>query len=198
MESALIFFNYTTLENFRYSDYSNTIPSNLPIINLNLWLIHIDKWFNWNSTHISISTCYYCLYICYICATYVQSLSDPTNYHEFCRLLLRLKSNYQLGELVMVQEYAATVELIAKFTVDSLSTWQFAPNSVHYLLSLWQRMVGSVPYMKVSGLNWTFFEWSGKLERCENQFYPLIVVYVCFCALHEGECSLPHMWPRRS
>ncbi|KAF2366896.1 Armadillo-type fold [Trinorchestia longiramus] len=79
-----------------------------------------------------------------------QSLSDPTNYHEFCRLLLRLKSNYQLGELVVVQEYAATVELIAKFTVDSLSTWQFAPNSVHYLLSLWQRMVGSVPYMKVS------------------------------------------------
>lgn len=28
--------------------------------------------------------------------------------------------------------------------------WQFAPNSVHYLLSLWQRMVGSVPYMKAT------------------------------------------------
>ena len=26
--------------------------------------------------------------------------------------------------------------------------WQFAPNSVHYLLSLWQRMVVSVPYVK--------------------------------------------------
>lgn len=26
--------------------------------------------------------------------------------------------------------------------------WQFAPNSVHYLLSLWQRMVASVPYVK--------------------------------------------------
>uniref|UniRef100_A0A6A7FXJ8 Exportin-7-A-like n=2 Tax=Hirondellea gigas TaxID=1518452 RepID=A0A6A7FXJ8_9CRUS len=77
-----------------------------------------------------------------------QSLSEPSNYHEFCRLLLRLKSNYQLGELVTVTHYAAALELIAKFTVDSLSTWQFAPNSVHYLLSLWQRMVGSVPYMK--------------------------------------------------
>lgn len=79
-----------------------------------------------------------------------QSLSEPSNYHEFCRLLLRLKSNYQLGELVLVSEYSSALELIAKFTVESLSTWQFAPNSVHYLLSLWQRMVGSVPYMKVS------------------------------------------------
>lgn len=35
----------------------------------------------------------------------VQELSDPNNYHEFCRLLARLKSNYQLGELVMVDNY---------------------------------------------------------------------------------------------
>ena len=26
--------------------------------------------------------------------------------------------------------------------------WQFAPNSVHYLLTLWQRMISSVPYVK--------------------------------------------------
>ena len=79
-----------------------------------------------------------------------QGLSEPSNYHEFCRLLLRLKSNYQLGELVTVEQYPEAIQLIAKFTVESLNMWQFAPNSVHYLLSLWQRMVGSVPYMKVS------------------------------------------------
>ena len=28
--------------------------------------------------------------------------------------------------------------------------WSFAPNSIHYLLSLWQRMVASVPYVKSS------------------------------------------------
>lgn len=28
--------------------------------------------------------------------------------------------------------------------------WQFAPNSVHYLLGLWQRMVSSVPYVKAT------------------------------------------------
>ncbi|RZF34199.1 hypothetical protein LSTR_LSTR003609 [Laodelphax striatellus] len=79
-----------------------------------------------------------------------QGLSDPSNYHEFCRLLARLKSNYQLGELVMVEDYALAIQLIAKFTVESLQMWQFAPNSVHYLLSLWQRMVASVPYIKAT------------------------------------------------
>ncbi|XP_027043179.1 exportin-7-like [Pocillopora damicornis] len=77
-----------------------------------------------------------------------QSLSDPNNYHEFCRLLARLKSNYQLGEIVKVEGYADFIALIAKFTVTSLQMWQFAPNSLHYLLSLWQRMVASMPYVK--------------------------------------------------
>ncbi|XP_065226842.1 exportin-7 isoform X3 [Planococcus citri] len=79
-----------------------------------------------------------------------QGLRNPNNYHEFCRLLARLKSNYQLGELVMIENYPETIQLITKFTVESLQVWQFAPNSVHYLLSLWQRMVASVPYVKAS------------------------------------------------
>lgn len=79
-----------------------------------------------------------------------QSLADANNYHEFCRLLARLKSNYQLGELVKVESYPETIGLIAKFTITSLQMWQFAPNSIHYLLSLWQRMVASVPYVKAS------------------------------------------------
>ena len=78
------------------------------------------------------------------------SLSEPNNYHEFCRLLARLKSNYQLGELVMVDSYPESIQLMAKFTVESLQMVQFAPNSIHYLLSLWQRMVASVPYVKAT------------------------------------------------
>lgn len=77
-----------------------------------------------------------------------QGLSDPGNYHEFCRLLSRLKSNFQLGELVLVEDYPEAIQLIAKFTVQSLQMWQFAPNSLHYLLTLWQRMVSSMPYVK--------------------------------------------------
>ena len=49
----------------------------------------------------------------------------------------------------MVDHYTESIQLIAKFTVESLNMWQFAPNSIHYLLSLWQRMVASVPYVKV-------------------------------------------------
>ncbi|CAG0884315.1 unnamed protein product [Cyprideis torosa] len=77
-----------------------------------------------------------------------EGLSDPNNYHEFCRLLARLKSNYQLGELVVVDNYPEFIQSIASFTIQSLQMWQFAPNSLHYLLSLWQRMVASVPYAK--------------------------------------------------
>ena len=50
----------------------------------------------------------------------LQGLSDPNNYHEFCRLLARLKSNYQLGELVKVDNYPQVIKLIAEFTVTSL------------------------------------------------------------------------------
>ncbi|XP_061312398.1 ran-binding protein 17 isoform X1 [Pezoporus flaviventris] len=79
-----------------------------------------------------------------------QGLSDPGNYHEFCRCLARLKTNYQLGELVMVKDYPQIIQLIANFTITSLQHWEFAPNSVHYLLTLWQRMVASVPFVKTA------------------------------------------------
>jgi hypothetical protein len=49
-----------------------------------------------------------------------QSLTDSGNYHEFCRLLARLKSNYQLGELVKVDNYPEVIKLIAEFTITSL------------------------------------------------------------------------------
>lgn len=49
-----------------------------------------------------------------------QGLSDPSSYHEFCRLLARLKTNYQLSELVKSNDYAKTIGLIANFTITSL------------------------------------------------------------------------------
>ena len=49
-----------------------------------------------------------------------QTLSNPECYHEFCRLLMRVKSNYQLGELIRLEEYNSFIDLVAKFTVSSL------------------------------------------------------------------------------
>ncbi|GFW59348.1 exportin-7-A [Trichonephila clavipes] len=63
---------------------------------------------------------------------------------------MRNVENIYHRELVRVESYPETIRLIAKFTVTSLQMWQFAPNSIHYLLSLWQRMVASVPYVKAS------------------------------------------------
>jgi exportin-7 len=72
----------------------------------------------------------------------------PGCYHEFCRLLTRLKSNYQLGELVQLDSYTTFIQLLAQFTISSLQSWQFSANSIHYLLSLWQRLVASLPYLQ--------------------------------------------------
>lgn len=49
-----------------------------------------------------------------------------------------------------VDDYPLLMKMIAEFSVSSLQAWNYAPNSVHYLFSLWQRMVASVPYVKAS------------------------------------------------
>ena len=40
------------------------------------------------------------------------------------------------------------IELLAKFTVASLNSYEWASNSIFYLLSLWSRLVMSLPYLK--------------------------------------------------
>ncbi|KAG9508806.1 Exportin-7, partial [Fragariocoptes setiger] len=77
-----------------------------------------------------------------------RGLSDPETYHEFCRLLARFKANYQLTELTKVPKYNEVIALITNFTTTSLGVWQFAPNSIHYLLMLWQKLVSSASYCK--------------------------------------------------
>ena len=75
-------------------------------------------------------------------------LQHQDNYHEFCRLLGRLKANYQLSELVKAEGYLEWLELAASFTVQSIQNWQYSTNSIHYLLALWARLVAAVPYVR--------------------------------------------------
>lgn len=51
-------------------------------------------------------------------------LQEHANYHEFCRLLGRLKTNYQLSELVSVEGWREWISLVADFTLTSLASWQ--------------------------------------------------------------------------
>mmetsp|Transcript_37396 Transcript_37396/g.101262 ORF Transcript_37396/g.101262 Transcript_37396/m.101262 type:complete len:805 (-) Transcript_37396:279-2693(-) len=76
-----------------------------------------------------------------------QGLNHKENYHEFCRLLGRLKSNYQLSELVRTESYLEWLDLAASFSVTSFEQWQWSSNSIHYLLQLWGRLVAAVPYV---------------------------------------------------
>lgn len=77
-----------------------------------------------------------------------QGLQYHSNYHEFCRLLGRLKTNYQLNELVGLEAYPEWINLVATFTIESLNSWQWASSSIFYLLGLWSRLVSSMPYLK--------------------------------------------------
>lgn len=77
-----------------------------------------------------------------------DNLRQQESFHEFCRVVSRLKSNYQLSELMKVDEYRQMMALLSDFTVQSLRAYEFSANSTYYLLSFWQRMVSSVPYVK--------------------------------------------------
>ena len=49
-----------------------------------------------------------------------HGLSEASNYHEFCRLLSRLKSNYQLSELMKTENFTEWLGYVAKFPMNSL------------------------------------------------------------------------------
>ncbi len=95
-----------------------------------------------------------------------QGLHHQENYSEFCRQLGRLKANYQLNELVRVDGYLEWIELAASFTAQSFQNWQWSANSIHYLLSLWGRLVAAVPYVRadIGAKNHT-----GRLQECVQE-----------------------------
>ena len=70
-----------------------------------------------------------------------RGLQDQDNFHVFCRLLSRLKANNQLAEIIQSEGYATWIELLSKFTIASFNSWEWASNSIFYLLSLWSRLV---------------------------------------------------------
>ena len=80
--------------------------------------------------------------------TSTVGLAHEDNYHEFCRLLGRLKASYQLSELVDLIGFTHFLEMSGDFTMKSLQNWQYSMNSIHYLLALWGRMVAALPYLR--------------------------------------------------
>jgi exportin-7 len=77
-----------------------------------------------------------------------QGIRESANYHQFCRLLGRLKACYQLSELVRTTGFSEFLETAKDFTIKSLENWRFSMNSIHYLLQLWGRLVAALPYLR--------------------------------------------------
>ncbi|EFJ44129.1 hypothetical protein VOLCADRAFT_65225 [Volvox carteri f. nagariensis] len=75
-------------------------------------------------------------------------LAQHDNFHGLCRLLGRLKTNYQLSELVSVDSYNDWIQSVAQLTIYALQQWEWAGSSCYYLLGLWSRLVSSMPYLK--------------------------------------------------
>jgi exportin-7 len=99
-------------------------------------------------------------------------LQHQDNYHQFCRLLGRLKANYQLSELVKTEGYLEWLDLAASFTVQSIRNWQYSTNSIHYLLALWGRLVAAVPYVRPeTGVR-------GHVQNLEKQVFLVVETYI--------------------
>ncbi|VUZ51891.1 unnamed protein product, partial [Hymenolepis diminuta] len=82
-------------------------------------------------------------------------LCEPTVYHEFCRLLSRMKVSFQVSEFVQISCYSEFIKLVADLTTHSLYNFTDDSdfnnsNSLYYLMMLWQRLVASIPYARTS------------------------------------------------
>ena len=86
----------------------------------------------------------------YTCLESGHGLNDEDTYNMMCQLLGRLKSNFQLSELMKTPGYASCFELIANFTCTSLRDWNACSNSISFLLTLWSRMACANRYVQVS------------------------------------------------
>ncbi|EED92291.1 hypothetical protein THAPSDRAFT_34505 [Thalassiosira pseudonana CCMP1335] len=99
-------------------------------------------------------------------------LQHQDNYHQFCRLLGRLKANYQLSELVKTEGYLEWLELAASFTTQSIRNWQYSTNSIHYLLALWGRLVSAVPYVRPDAGN------KGHVQALQTHVLAVVDCYI--------------------
>jgi exportin-7 len=75
-------------------------------------------------------------------------LGHEDNYHEFCRFLSRMKSAYQLSEMIRSPLFNEVIELTSAFTVQSFANWSMSMNSIQYLLAYWGRMVAALPFLR--------------------------------------------------
>lgn len=74
--------------------------------------------------------------VAYLCWLRV-GLNDPENFHEFTRLLSRLKTSNQLTDLVQVPVYAEWLDLLGNITVETCRQGNVRPPHFPLLSYFW-------------------------------------------------------------
>jgi exportin-7 len=75
-------------------------------------------------------------------------LDDEELLREFCRLLNRIKPNYQLNELLEVECYGVWIRLMADFTTRCFTAWRSTRASFLSLCCMWARLLGSQEFSR--------------------------------------------------
>uniref|UniRef100_A0A0K0DUE0 Importin N-terminal domain-containing protein n=1 Tax=Strongyloides stercoralis TaxID=6248 RepID=A0A0K0DUE0_STRER len=91
-------------------------------------------------------------------------LQDKDAFHEFCRLVAKIKGTFQLAELVKSAYYVQMINKLVTFTIEALRVREFTLNSIYYLLSFWQKMVSSTAYVN-SAENHNLEKWCPNIVK---------------------------------
>jgi exportin-7 len=115
-----------------------------------------------------------------------QGLTDDDCYHQFSRLLARIKNNFQLSELIRTEGYAEWLDAVASFTIDACLRASWSSNSIHFILSLWSKLVQSVPYVSASATN------ASTPEVLIDGYVPKVRGRISMPLLHSAEPNWRH------
>ncbi|KNC86870.1 hypothetical protein SARC_01016 [Sphaeroforma arctica JP610] len=73
-----------------------------------------------------------------------QGLEVEENYHQFCRVLARIKM-VEMSNLVEEDLFARLVTAVGDLLGASVGAWQWAGHSTDYLLTVWAKLVPALP-----------------------------------------------------
>eukprot|EP00759_Apiculatamorpha_spiralis_P037636 PhF_6_TR37462/c0_g1_i2/m.55138/K18460/XPO7, EXP7; exportin-7 len=73
-------------------------------------------------------------------------LDDTENFLELCRMHAKLKSTYQLVDLIACRRFEEWIRVMADVTFFALRQWQKTFSCLHTLLTFWSRLAASQPY----------------------------------------------------
>ncbi|ORX48496.1 hypothetical protein DM01DRAFT_1338555 [Hesseltinella vesiculosa] len=93
-----------------------------------------------------------------------RGMEDSDNYNSFCRLLYRFRVAAPLNEMVGKPGYLEWIGFVADFSLKGFQSWKWSPNTIHYLLGFWSRIVQSMTYYQSLG-----DEAIDKLDSISNQ-----------------------------